>query len=70
MAADALPTAMDCYFEDHRCEPLPSPTLPGEVLIDLPPSVTTKVLLLNERVAQQVSNSELAPRQGPWRSCH
>lgn len=65
MAADALPTAMDCYFEDHRCEPLPSPTLPGEVLIDLPPSVTTKVLLLNERVVQQVSNSELVRRLGP-----
>ncbi|WP_199103906.1 type II toxin-antitoxin system HicB family antitoxin [Aquitalea sp. ASV11] len=62
MAADALLTAMDFYFEDHRCVPLPSPAQPGEVLIDLPPSVSAKVLLLNELVAQQVSNSELARR--------
>ena len=48
MAADALATPMDFYFEDRRRVPAPSAVKRGEVAIDLPPSVAAKVLLLNE----------------------
>jgi len=52
MAMDALTTAMDFYFEDRRAVPAPSPAKRGQILIDLPPSVGVKVLLLNEMIAQ------------------
>lgn len=52
LAADALTTAMDFYFEDRRPVPLPSPLKRGQVAIDLPASVFAKVLLLNEMIAQ------------------
>lgn len=64
MAADALLTAMDFYFEDRRAVPAPSKAEPGEQLVELPPSVAAKVLLLNELLAQGISNSELARRMG------
>lgn len=60
MAADALLISMDFYFEDRRPVPVPSKPEPGEVLIDLPPSISAKVLLLNELVSQQITNVELA----------
>jgi antitoxin HicB len=62
MAADALTTAMDFYFEDRR--PVPSPSAPkrGQVLVDLPPSVGAKVLLLNEMLAQGTRPADLARR--------
>jgi len=60
MAADALLTAMDFYFEDRRAVPSPSPSKTGQVLIELPPSVSAKVLLLNEMVAQGKKPAELA----------
>ncbi|MBE2895583.1 type II toxin-antitoxin system HicB family antitoxin [Pasteurellaceae bacterium HPA106] len=62
MAKDALLTAMDFYFEDQRPVPLPSKPRKDEVLIDLPPSVFAKVLLLNEMLSQQISNVDLAKR--------
>ncbi|GHU46716.1 antitoxin [Betaproteobacteria bacterium] len=62
MAADALLSAMDFYFEDRRLVPPPSPARKGERMIELPASVWAKVLLLNEMVAHSVSNSELARR--------
>lgn len=64
MAEDVLVSAMDFYFEDHRA--VPSPSLPkrGERLIELPPSVAAKVLLLNELVLSGLSNIELARRMG------
>ncbi|TCJ96160.1 antitoxin HicB [Volucribacter psittacicida] len=62
MAEDALVTAMDFYFEDKRQVPLPSQPQKGDVLIELPPSVATKVLLLNEMIEQKISNAELARR--------
>jgi antitoxin HicB len=60
LAADALTTAMDFYFEDRR--PVPAPTAPkrGQVMIDLPPSVGAKVLLLNEMIAQGTRPADLA----------
>ncbi|MFM0738912.1 type II toxin-antitoxin system HicB family antitoxin [Paraburkholderia xenovorans] len=62
MAADALATAMDFYFEDKRPVPLPSKPRRGEALIELPASLAAKVLLLNEMLAQKVTPSELARR--------
>ena len=62
LARDALTTAMDFYFEDRRRVPAPSPVKPGQVGIDLPTSVSAKVLLLNEMVGQQIRPSELARR--------
>lgn len=62
MAADALLTAMDFYFEDKRPVPAPSEAKKGEVLIALPASVSAKILLLNEMITQKVTASELARR--------
>lgn len=60
MAADALVTAMDFYFEDRRPVPVPSEPKRGQVLIDLPPSVGAKVLLLNEMLQQGTRPADLA----------
>ena len=62
LAADALTTAMDFYFGDHRQVPVPSAPKRGQVVVDLPPSVAAKVLLLNEMLRQQVKPAELARR--------
>jgi antitoxin HicB len=62
MAADALLTAMDFYFEDKRPVPQPSKARKGEELVALPTSVSAKILLLNEMLAQQVTPAELARR--------
>ncbi|VWD12412.1 Antitoxin HicB [Burkholderia aenigmatica] len=64
MGADALLTAMDFYFEDKRPAPAPSKAKRGEELIALPASVSAKVMLLNEMLAQGVTPSELARRMG------
>ena len=60
LAADALTTAMDFYFEDRRPVPMPSPLKKGQVAVDLPASVSAKVLLLNEMLAQGKRPAELA----------
>lgn len=60
MAVDALTTAMDFYFEDRRPVPAPSTPKRGQVLVDLPPSIGAKVLLLNEMIRQGTRPSELA----------
>jgi antitoxin HicB len=59
---DALETALEIYFEDRR--PIPSPSKPrrGQTVIELPASVSAKVLLLNEMAAQKVRPAELARR--------
>lgn len=62
MAADALLTAMDFYFEDKRPVPAPSKAKKGEELVALPASVSAKILLLNEMIGQGVTPSELARR--------
>lgn len=62
LAADALTTAMDFYFEDRRLVPPPSKAKRGHVLIDLPPSLGAKVLLLNEMISQGTRPAELARR--------
>ncbi len=63
-AADALESALDFYFEDRRPIPAPSKPKRGQRIIELPPSVAAKVLLLNEMLRQKVRPSELARRIG------
>jgi len=60
--ADALETALDFYFEAQRPVPAPSRPRPGQPVVELPASLSAKVLLLNEMVAQQVRPAELARR--------
>lgn len=62
MAADALRTAMEFYFEDGRRVPVPSRVKRGQVGVELPPSVGAKVLLLNTMLEQHVSAAELGRR--------
>lgn len=64
MAADALLTVMDFYFEDRRPVPLPSEAAEGEHLIELPLSASAKVLLLNEMLAQKARPADLARLMG------
>jgi antitoxin HicB len=64
MAADALVTAMDFYFEDRRSVPAPSAPQDGERLVALPLSVSAKVLLLNEMISQKVRPADLARLMG------
>lgn len=60
MAADALVTAMDFYFEDRREVPMPSKPRKGEVAIELSASVAAKVLLLNAMLSERVTPATLA----------
>ena len=63
-AGEALESALDFYFEDRRPVPLPSRPKRGQYLVELPVSVSAKVLLLNEMLRQKVRPSELARRLG------
>ena len=62
MAAEALETAMNFYFESKRMVPLPSVPKRRQRVIELPASVSAKVLLLNEMLEQKVQPAELARR--------
>lgn len=62
MAADALLTAMDFYFDDKRPVPAPSKAEKGEELVSLPASVSAKILLLNTMIEQRVTPADLARR--------
>jgi antitoxin HicB len=64
MAKEALESAMEFYFEDRRAVPMPSKPRPGQAVVELPPSVAAKVLLLNEMLRQKVRPAELARRLG------
>ena len=61
MAADALETALDFYFEARRPVPMPSATA-GRPTVELTASVAAKSLLFNEMLAQGVKPVELARR--------
>ena len=61
-AKEALETALDFYFEDKRAVPAPSKPKRGQHVIELPASLSAKVLLLNEMIAQNVRPAELARR--------
>jgi antitoxin HicB len=58
---------MDFYFEDSRPVPPPSAPLEGERLVPLPLSVSAKVILLNEMLAQKVRPVDLARLLGMQR---
>lgn len=62
MAQDALVTAFDFYFEDRQ--EIPMPSVEGEEFVEVPASVTAKVLLLNALVQTGTSNAELARLMG------
>jgi len=62
MAADALETALDFYFDAGRPVPVPSKPKRGQHTVELRASVAAKVLLLNEMFSQKVRPSELARR--------
>ena len=61
-ARDVLESALDLYCEDSRTVPSPSRIKAGQDFIELPASLTAKVLLLNEMVRQKVRPAELARR--------
>lgn len=62
MAKEELDIAMEFYFEDKRCVPAPSKPKRGQHTIELPASLSAKVWLLNEMVAQNMRPAELARR--------
>ncbi|MDQ2926128.1 MAG: type II toxin-antitoxin system HicB family antitoxin [Acidobacteriota bacterium] len=62
MAAEALESAMDFYFDDKRVVPMPSVAKRRQRVVELPLSLSAKVLLLNEMVQQKVRPAELARR--------
>jgi len=59
-AHDALITAMDFYFEDNRPVPEASKAEANEELIELPISVSAKIMLLNEMLKKQIRPIDLA----------
>jgi len=59
-AADALESALDFYFDASRQVPLPSRVKSGGEFVELAPSLSAKVLLLNEMLRQKVRPAELA----------
>jgi antitoxin HicB len=61
-AKDALESAMDFYFDDKRPVPAPSKPKRGQHTVELPASVSAKVILLNEMACQKVRPAELARR--------
>lgn len=66
-ARDVLETAMDVYLDEQRLVPSPSKPKQGQDVVELPPSIAAKVLLLNEMVRQHVRPIELARRIGVTR---
>lgn len=64
MAKDALESAIDYYLESRRPIPMPSKAKRGQLVVELSPSLTAKVLLLNEMLRQKVRPAELARRLG------
>lgn len=64
MAQDALEAAIEFYLEDGRPVPMPSIAPPGQDTVELPVSLSAKILLLNEMLAQNVRPVELARRLG------
>lgn len=62
MAADALATAMEFYFEDRREVPMPTKPRSDEELVELPVSLAVKVLLLNEMLKGNITPSKLAKK--------
>jgi len=55
---------MDFYFEDRKAVPAPTAPKAGEVLVELPASVSAKTLLLNRMLETRTTPAELARRMG------
>lgn len=64
MAVDALVTAIDFYFEENRSVPSPSQLQADEVLVELPPSISAKVTLLNVIIEKKRRPVDLAKTMG------
>ena len=60
LALEALESALEFYFEDGRAVPMPSSAKRGQQTVTLPASMSAKVLLLNEMIAQKVRPADLA----------
>lgn len=63
-ATDCLVTAVDFYIEDHRLFPAPSKTKKDDVIIQLPISISAKILLLNTMVSGNIRSLDLAKKMG------
>jgi antitoxin HicB len=63
-ALDALETALEIYFDERRPIPMPSKAKRGQLVVELPALETSKVLIWNEMLAQEVRKAELARRLG------
>lgn len=63
-ATDCLVTAVDFYIEDHRPFPAPSKKKKNQVIIQLPVSISAKILLLNTMIANNIRPVDLARRMG------
>ena len=61
-ASDALETAIDIYFDERRIVPGPSRIKSGQQFVELPASLSAKIVLLNEMIRQNVRPMELARR--------
>jgi antitoxin HicB len=61
-ASDALESALEFYFEEQRPVPMPSQPSRNQQFIELPASLSAKILVLNEMVKQRVRPVELARR--------
>jgi antitoxin HicB len=64
MEKDAVITTMEFNFKVKRTAPLQSDREAGEQLVELPPSLASEILLLNEMVLPNVTPSELARGTG------
>jgi antitoxin HicB len=62
MAQEALETALEFYFEDRRTVPEPSKPKRGQSVVELPASLSAKILLLNEMIRQDIRPIDLARR--------
>ncbi|MDO5058776.1 MAG: type II toxin-antitoxin system HicB family antitoxin [Neisseria sp.] len=61
-ALDGLICALEGYFADRRAIPMPSENTDVQGRVALPALETSKVLLLNEMLAQGVKKAEMARR--------
>lgn len=62
MANDVLESALDFYFEDERPVPAPSTVKKGQHFVELNPTISAKVLLLNEMILKRIRLADLARR--------
>ncbi|WP_286035741.1 type II toxin-antitoxin system HicB family antitoxin [Succinatimonas hippei] len=63
-AIDALITSIEFYMDANKPFPLPSEPKNNEVLICLPISIVTKILLLNAMAEKHIRAIDLAKKMG------